>query len=268
MKPPEAIQFRKEDYPSTGLSTGPALDGFFGPLNRALAVARDALTQGLSIADNCNFEVRTVTVRTPSDDLVYPGIGSGPAFASGNFTTAANIELGFSKRPDGWAEFSGGWVSIGAAVPVNNDLVFTMPATYWPAKTVHVRAITRDGANNDVFASVGVNTTGQVRLRNLGTWYANSILGLGGAYPCADRRPVPLSCFPVDLELQRVRAPLGVGLLMVRDTSNALASPQAEPPLALGELKSIMLGPTRLRLQNLPGLLLGKTYELTIVAYT
>lgn len=267
-KPPEAIQFRKEDFPPTALGTPQALDALFVPLNRILDTTRQCLAQGIGINDNCAFEVRTVRITTPADDLVYPGVGSGPAFASGNYTAYSGREAGFSKRADGWGQFNGGLVAIGAAVPTDNQLIFTLPAAYWPAKAAILPSFTVNGSSKDVFASVAVEADGTVKTRFLTTWFANSVLGFAGAWPCADRTPVPLSCFPVDVELRRVRAPAGIQLLSLKDVTNPLSSPALEPVLALGGLKSVMLGATSVRLQHLPGLLLGRSYEVTFCAYT
>jgi len=252
VKPPEALQFRKEDFPS-GLSTPPALDGLFVPLNRFIAATRKCLAQGVGVNDNCAFEVRTVRITTPATDWVTPALLNSWADNAGGGEVP-----GYRKDAAGkvWGRGHVKNGTLGLAA-------FTLDSKYFPAGLKILPAV----ANN-----AGTFAAGELRISAAG-----SVTPFSGAttffsldameFDAADRTPVPLSCWPVDVELRRVTNPLGVTLLSVRDVTNPQASAATEPPLALGELKTVPVSATRVRLQNLPGLLLGRNYDVTFCAW-
>jgi hypothetical protein len=252
-QPPEAIQFKKEDFPSTGLSTGPALDGLFVPLNRILEATRDCLDRGVGVADNSAFEVRKVRVTTPSTDWVTP------ALLNSWVDNAGGGEVpGYRKDEQG--EVQGrGQVKNG----VIGSAAFALDTLYLPPGLKLLPA-TANNAGTVVIGELRVDTSGNVT-PFVG---ANSYFSLDALrFMAADRTPVPLSCFPVDIVLQRVSSPLGVALLGVRDITSPQNGGGTDPVLALGTPKLTSLSATRLRLQNLPGLLLGRCYELTLCVF-
>lgn len=265
---PQDTTFSRDDFPSEGINSREALDALIAPLNQRLAQDKGLLAGGITLA-NTGFEIKTVQVQTPADDWV-----TITSFGSGNYSALASFEPKVRKDGTGRVYLDNGAFAVGASVPTNNQTIASLPSSpsvaAWAPDTPAAQilpAVTRDGSANDVFASIAVLSDGTLKTRFLGTWYANSFISASGSWMAKDRTPIPLSCFPFPFTLSKVTNPSAVVLVGVRDITSAANGGNSDAsPIAIGTAKTRMLDASKVQVQNVPGLLLGRRYELTFLA--
>jgi hypothetical protein len=248
--PPELLQLKKEDFPSDGLGTQPALEKFFVQFNRFSEATRKALAGGISTSDNLAWEVRELKVTTPSSVWVAPTLAAGVT----NFT-------GFTAGY--WKDGSGVVRMRGLLTRATIGDLFTLPAGYRPGDQQLDFATAISTGGTEGHGRLRVRTDGIVSIQGASapsTWGS-----IDCAFSCADLSPGVLSCFPLDFTLQKVEAPVGLLLLGCRDVTPVKTGGNgSDLALSLGQPKWSALSSKRVRIQNLPGLLLGRTYTLTV----
>lgn len=246
--PPSTIQFKKTDFPSTGLGSQSALDKFFTQLNPFLRNTAQSLTGGLTVSQNSNAQLKTVTVTTPATDWAALTLANG-------WTPFAN-SIANQYRVDQWTgevQFKGliKGGSIGAGKSFHSNVLNP------PPQEIILVGIGNNGSA-DVIQDVRAETTGLTGLfAGSNSWLALDNLKYMPAVP----KPGVLSCFPFNV-VTTVAQPQGVTIESVTDTSSNPV------PVALGGVhwqnQTQGTGSNSIQILNIPGLLFGRTYSITL----
>lgn len=291
--PPASTEFRKTDFPSNGLGSQQALEKFLQQLNPVLRAARTALSGGLTVADNMNAEIKTLTVTTPAagpfpDGRPYAAYttAAGQSIASGanviiQFgTQVADTDNAVTQGPPwkfivpagkaGVYRFSA-MVTLSGATASDTTVILTTlknGSEYFRLQRVDANTTQNIGVSGSVDYNLNVGDSVQIALfQNSGVsktlesvygwtnWVTVTCLNLA--------QPAVLSCFPVTVST-KVSQPQGVVLIGCVD----LASTPVVP--ALGGLSWRGVSTTSggaVQITDLPGLLPGHKYKLTVLVY-
>ncbi|GAC1590941.1 MAG: hypothetical protein NVS3B25_09890 [Hymenobacter sp.] len=286
--PPPDTRFRKEDYGKDGLGSSEALDTFFQPLNEFMLAVRNSLNGGLTVGQNSSADLKDITIKVPSG-----GFSNGYPYAS--YVTAAGQSI-----PTGVltvVNFDTRTADTDNAVTTGAGWKFTVPpgkgGIYRVSAALDLQGAT--GGGNAVFMSLTKNGPNEVyRFGRLDQTSGNAMgpagsvdinLNAGDYVQIAiyqngtAARPLEASaltcwaticaanltsafapsCFPVVFQTT-VKRPKGVTIEGVSDVTINLA-PVAT---AIGGLDWSALRDGQISINNIPGLVPGRTYAVRL----
>lgn len=247
--PPVKLDLQKADYPSSGISDQDSLNKLLTALNLQSEQVVGCLSQGITFSQNMSGQVKTVNVSTPATDWVNVGDSGAPAFqnAWANFNSGWQV-ASYKKDALGFVHVRG-HITAGTL----GSAIFTLPVGFRPALNEQFAVMA-----NNVWCLATVDSAGNVSLAST-TGSSNSFCTLHGiTFQVADFSPGVLSCFPVKVSTT-VQNPSGVLVGRILDTAKQAAT------MAPGGLDFTVLGQGVVQLNNLPGLLLGRSYQVTLL---
>lgn len=243
--PPSSIQFKKTDFPTSGLGSQEALDKFFTQLNPFLRATASALNGGITLGQNAQAEIKTITITTPATSWVNATLNSGWTNFPSNHTAA------YRKDAAGVV-----WIK-GLVTHSSTGPIFILPTGYVPAED-YVVATAINTAGTEGYGRMKVQglasvVPGQVEIDNgtPSTWG-----GINISFPCADLSPGVLSCFPVNVST-KVNQPQ----MVIASTLDAAVS----PTVSAAGMVSFLRTSGGFQVTNIPGLTPGKTYNVTLL---
>ena len=215
----------------------------FSQLNPFFDAIGKVNAQGIDLGINLNADVLTFPITTPATPWLVPALLN-------SYTVQRTV--GYYRDALGIVRLRGA-VTGGAA-----DAVLVLPAGYLPDQSWYF-ATDHAGAYGRVIVDTGGNVTSDV-----GGHTSVSLDGI--AFPAPNGSAGSLSCFPQNVRVRSSKTVLGVLLLAAADTNQS-----AVPAIAPGGVSWIPLGqtstvPNQIKIVNIPGLALGRTYNITILA--
>lgn len=246
---------RSNDFPR-GLATPQDVQKLGNLLNPYLQALKKLNTNGVNIGANLDAQTVTFQVVTPSTDWTDLALTTA--------TNAGGLYPNLGYRVD-----SAGNVLVRGRIqtlPALTTIFATLPATAAPVSKLRFAA---DAAG--AYGAIEVASTGAI------TQAVGSIAGtldVFASFAAVSNAPGILSCFPAQVRITDKRKPLAVLLLSVRDHSQAnpsntpnsgLTTPAILAPGLQWSYLSAAAGPNLLSLDGIPGLALGRTYDVSIL---
>lgn len=257
VKTPVTTPFLVNDFPKEGLGSRESLDGFFRKLNSQVASVASPLNGALTISGNMNAQVKNVTIHVPSTDnnVVLIGSTKGPAFQHSWAASGAGQAPAYHVLSTGEVELIG--VLTGGTL---NTVAFQLPAALAPSAVRQWATFDWSGAAGSV-AWVKIDTSGNVTVNGA----SNNQIWLDGVrFTPAAPAPGILSCFPFSLQTT-VNQPVGVHIVALQDLTVRTAV--AAPGGVVWKSQGVVGGQPTVQIQNLPGLILGHTYQATFIIW-
>lgn len=237
---PSPLVLRAEDYPSDGISSKEDVEKLFRSINGALGGVQGGLSGGLTFGANMNAQVKTVTIHVPSTD--WTTVSS----FSGSWVVNATVMY----RQEGM--LTGRMVGNVKSGTINTT-AFTLPAALFPPQTIFFA----QGAGG-AFGQMHITAAGAV-VPDTG---ATTAFEISCSWALATPSYPVLSCFPISVQTT-ISQPQGVFLWQLVDqtTSTAVSAPGGIHWKSLGQVN----GKPTIQILNLPGLILGHTYQATLL---
>ena len=256
MGAPTVQPFRPEDVPSTGLGTREAVESFYRQLNMQLQGLAAPLSSGLTFSNNMNAQVKNVIIKVPATDWVTV-LDAG---MSNSWVTNAGLTVKY--RQEGM--LTGRLIGNVKSGTVGSK-AFTLPASLCPGQTAYLPA-----GSNSAFGQLSIATTGDV-VPAVGS---NLSFSLESSWALATPSAPVLSCFPITVQTTVNQPSMVVlGALQDQTTRTAVSAPGsihwksmgAVSTQASAQAQSAATAQYSIQILNLPGLILGHTYQATLL---
>lgn len=218
------------------------------PLNKFLSDANDGLSAGLRLDANLGCQVWTFRVQVPAQ-------WQTPTFAN-SWTNYGSPEAtaGYTKTADGLVFLKGGLKggTLGAAA-------FMLPAAYCPAERMQCVCYYFNGTSAAP-GLVYVEANGDVKPAGSTNFYV-SLAGI--SFPCSNFSPYVPSCFPL-----KFKCTLPGGRAQKLELGEVVDVTPGSTPLVHNATEAIWRNDAgQITIDNIPGLLPGRTYSIRAIAY-
>lgn len=246
---------RSNDFPN-GIGTPQDVEKLGNLLNPYLQTLKSLNSGGVNVGANLDAQQVSFQLVTPASDWID--------FTPATWTNSGGAYPNFGWRSDALgASWLRGRI---ATLPALTTVLGTLPAAAAPA---FARRFPQDAAG--AYGAIEIAASGQI------TQVVGSIAGtldFACSFPSVLGAPGVLSCFPQQIRIQDKRKPMAVILLSVQDHSQANPSntpnsgtttPAILAPGVQWSYLAASAGPNLLSLDGIPGLALGRTYDVSIL---
>lgn len=234
-------------------------------LNPVLQQVQQLSQNGVNARANLDGQVIDFQIKTPADPFTAPAFGANWSAYPGFMAP------GYYKNAAGEIKLRGLYKAT-AGVGATSTLA-VLPAGYRPNAILSFTCMA-NVAGADAQARVQVDTAGNITL--FPAALINSYVSLDGvSFLASDGGPGALSCFPAQVRISDGRRPTGVLLLACDDNQpgNPSATPNSgatTPSVCSAGLSWSYVGtgtgkPNLMTIDNIPGLALGRTYNVRIL---
>ncbi len=256
---------RPQDFPN-GIQDASSVQRLGNLIAPMLAQLKTLSTNGVSISQNLDAQMLSFSVTTPGTDWIQ--VSGGIGFTNG-WVPYGGVQSTprYRRMPTGDTEVEG-YVKSGTV----GTSPFTLPVAIRPVTQKTFITLGSTGPTAQVAVRSEVAPAGTIVSSSLGAVLTNDFWGLDGIrFTTATNSPGILSCFPFRVKVNDTRRPKAVLLLSCADhnsanppdTPNTGSTPSILVPGLQWSFVNATDGKQYISIDGMPGLALGRTYDLS-----